>query len=136
MRLLDFVRSLPDVGRLSRLRIEPGPGTCEVTASIASFGQRKLGAYEQTDGKVTLEPLRGPQRPKEYTPAVASISIFERVPDVVGRIESADLPGQIAELEASKLVGGLNVERLGERKTIISTHAATQEERNAWLLSK
>ncbi len=135
MRLVEFVRSLPDVGRLSRLVIVPGPGTCEVTASIASFGGRKLGAYEQSDGSVSVEALRGPQRDTEHTPAVATVADIRRVPDVVGRVESADMPTQIAELQESGLVGGLNIEKLGDRKTVISTHAATQDERNAWLRS-
>jgi len=62
-----------------------------------------------------------------------TLSATTRVPDIEVSIVSAGLPAQIAELNASRVLGTLNVERLGTRKIVISAHAGTQAERSMWL---
>jgi hypothetical protein len=136
MRLLDWVKSLPLVDRVSRIVIEPGPGRCVVVATIASWRSgRRLDAASGEPvrrGPVSVDDAEGMA---QLRPEI-TLDRHDREPDATGWIGSADLPGQIQELRASGIVGGLNVERLGSRKTVISTHAATQQERSAWLANK
>lgn len=96
-----------------------------------------LGVHDEG---VRIEPIpRGPVSASD-TDAVAlrnppiKLHMRERVPDATGLIDTADLGGQLSELEASGLVGHLNVERLASGRTVVSTHAGTQAERNAWLM--
>lgn len=123
MRLIDAIRSSgPLISRLSRVRIEPAPGRCAVTLHYAGFAG---GDYRDLETGAPIGP--GSQQPP--------VTIMERyaLPDTQAQIAAADLPAQIAELEESGIVGGLNVERLGDG-WVISTHAATQQERTEWLL--
>lgn len=133
MRLLEFVATL-EVETLSRLVIETGPGRSTVTATFAQFGRKQAGVYPDGD-RFASGPLRGPQRIGEHTPPAATLSTWMRVDDATGKVDSADMPGQLGELRDSGIIGGINVEPLGQRKLVVSAHAATQEERNAWLIA-
>lgn len=133
MRLAAWVGGLPEPDAVSRLVIEPGPGRCRITATLQAWAKSP-----QLNGE-TLEPV--PSKPvsvdnKEGLGALrppVTLQITERAPDVVGWIDSAELPEQISELAASGLVGGINTERLGARKLVLSTHSGSQAERSAWV---
>lgn len=136
MTLTEWVRSLGDLMPVvSRIVIAPGPGKCRVTATFAAHsstapvGVHADGAKPLKRGPVSVDDKEGLALMR---PAVTLQGAL-RLPDADGQIDTLDLPGQIEELRSSGLCGGLNVERLGTRKTVISTHAATQEERNDWL---
>lgn len=138
MRLLEWVRSLgSDTAYLSRIRIEPGPGRCLVTGSIARYDRADdVGVLE--DGS-TAPILRRPVSADDEAGRRAqrppiTMQVHDRAPDAEAEIDTLDLQGQMVELESAGVVGGLNVERLG-RGWIISTHAATQAERTAWVIS-
>lgn len=135
--LLDFIRTLPadQVGKVSRIRIEPGPGRCAITARFAGLealrpqGVHADGMRPIARGPVSASDQRGVT---ERNPPV-TLMMREATPDAEGHIDAAELSAQIEALRQSGIVGGLNVERVG-RTTVISTHAATQAERNAWLI--
>jgi hypothetical protein len=80
---------------------------------------------------VKPERPRDAERPAPERPAIVMLG-WAGIEDREIRVSTADLPGQLEELEASGVVGGLNVERLGDG-WIVSTHAATQAERDGWL---
>lgn len=134
--LISFIRALPAdlVGRVSRIRIEPAPGRCKVVARFAGLqprapqGVHADGTRAIPRGPVSASDARGVA---DRNPPV-TLMMREALDDAEGWIDSADIAGQLAELQASGIVGGLNVERVG-RNTVVSTHAATQAERNAWL---
>lgn len=131
--LMGLVVGLPagKLEALSRLIITTGPGESRVMLHFAH--QRWNKPEEIKDG--ALRPLSGPRRLDEDAPD-AVVHSFEPTPDDTCMISSGGLPEQIDELQLSGIVGGLLVERLGDgRKIVISTHAETQAERNAWLAS-
>lgn len=128
MRLIDLVKSLTNSVSLSRLIITTGPATMSVQLHFVGAARGKT--QEIHDGKAY--PLGGPRRLSDPLPE-ATLHTFEPTPDENRTVESADLLGQIESLQASCLVGGLNVERIGGRKIVITTHAATQGERDEWL---
>lgn len=135
--LLDVITTLPAdmVGRVSRIRIEPAPGRCRINIHYLGGRQRApLGIHD--DGPARPIP-RGPvsagdtQGVSDRNPPV-TMMVWEAYDDTETSIVADDIAGQIEDLRLSGIVGGLNVERVG-RNTVISTHAATQAERNAWL---
>lgn len=136
MRLLQWVNSLgrDRIAALSRIRIERDG--INVTASIARTRKyAPLGVYDE--GELIAAIPAGPA-PADDATAVAArnppvkMHMREREPDALGQIATGGLRIQIEELRASGILGGLNVERIAGA-TVISAHAATQDERNAWL---
>jgi len=131
--LLQAVSGLGGLTSLSRLLIVPGPGRSQVVATFAAWSSS--GPVNGINGK----PLqRGPVSLDDQEGLAAlrppvTLSATTRVPDIEVSIVSAGLPAQIAELNASRVLGTLNVERLGTRKIVISAHAGTQAERSMWL---
>ena len=140
VNLLAWARSLDadTLRRVSRIRIEPAPGRARVSASVASFrAQPPLAVDEhgQTIGPVLRRPVSADNAKvlRQVQPPVTQLARL-RAPDIETEIAVEDLDGQIREVDASGLLGGLNVEHVG-RATVISTHASTQGERDAWLRS-
>ena len=136
--LISIIQALPAHirGAVSRVRINTGPQRSSVTISVAVYGcPPQIGIH---DGGQEPRPIpTGPvsvhdaQGVVDRNPPVRMLS-WERHPDIEATIDTVDLQGQIDELRRSGLVGGLNVERI-RSNLVISTHAATQGERNAWL---
>jgi hypothetical protein len=125
MRLLELIQQW-DLSALSRIVVEPGPGTSCVTGTFAGTARTRPMALYDSAG---LEPLRGPGQQ-----AQSVLTALGRPEDAEGRVDSKGLRDQVAELDESGILGTLNVERLG-RRTVISTHAGSQRERTEWLRS-
>lgn len=130
MTLLGLVQSLGDrLPYLSRIVIETGPGRTKVQLHFA--GGSWAAPLEMHDG--VASPLGGPRRLEDARPD-GVIRQYSAAPDERHTIETANLDDQIEALHSNGIVGGINIERLGDgRKIVVSTHAATQKERNTWL---
>lgn len=138
--LIETVRNLDPSLRdyLSSIRIVPQGSWYQAALSFCLYS-----SYGDPDEPVETEISR-------YTittdltrsPKGGCATASERQPDMVVAIDPATHPeAQISDLYASGLVGKLNMVRFltsdgsSVRSWVIKTHAGSQEERSAWLLS-
>lgn len=125
--------------RLTSMRVTVDGGQAVATLSILLFGPP--GAFGQAGPYQITANLDG-------LPAGVQAAGWERFPDQ-RRVVRMDVPisDQIAELDASGLVGGLDAARyqynlsdanaagVAALSWTIKTHAGSQQERTAWLMS-
>lgn len=122
-----------EIRTLSRIVIETGPGTSLATANYAAFRQAAPIGMDVETGRTRPIPKRPISLKAREELGKITIEQSARADDREGRIVSQDLPAQIQELADSGILGRLLVEPLGRRKIVISSHAGSQAERNAWV---
>jgi hypothetical protein len=151
--LIAFVESLSadELRGLSRIMVYPGLDRSRVKASIAVFRTHEpegIGRNGERFGPVLRRPVSADDAKGREQQNPPTLGLFtERHPDIEGSIPTAELDRQITKLRSSGLVGGLHVEHLpaaipdgdgfraGEY-IVLTTHGATQAERNAWIREK
>ncbi|UNU01216.1 hypothetical protein [Xanthomonas translucens] len=143
MRLVEIVRSLPPdtLRRLSRLRIEHGPGTARVVMHIAGGTPcEPVGLHPLPGGGMDVRSIpRGPVSASSKQGVAARnppvrLQGWDAMPEICRYVDIEALDAQIEQLHDSRIVGRLNT-IVRQRYTLIYTSAGSDAERADWVRS-